>query len=469
MPIKKDRRCIAAIYFLLDVVVIGFSFYIPYCLHYGRGCALATLPHFNDAVFLFAVWAGALVAFLQLSGLYGTDRSLSIPREFLRVAGCVVLSSVAAGLMIFLLKMTFFSRLVFAQSFALMLFGVSVWRILKRLMIRYRLSRGFYRHNVLIVGAGRCAEALANEIKRHPHLGINVVGFFDEHKNGFVAGYPVLAKQVETLSDILRVHFIDEVYVTIPAERKLVSEVIAQCLGAKVAVRVLADHFDLPFYHLQIDYLGVVPLINYVGARDHGTEIFLKRFFDVLVSFCALMALLPLFGVIAALIKLDSPGPVFYKSVRLGKKARPFHFYKFRSMIYNADQEKEHLRNSSDVKGPIFKIKNDPRVTRFGRFLRRYSLDELPQLFNVLRADMSLVGPRPPTPDEVEKYDTWQRRRLDVRPGITCLWQVRGRSDLSFYKWVRWDLWYIDNWSFGLDLQILLWTIPVVLSKKGAY
>jgi lipopolysaccharide/colanic/teichoic acid biosynthesis glycosyltransferase len=138
-------------------------------------------------------------------------------------------------------------------------------------------------------------------------------------------------------------------------------------------------------------------------------------------------------------------------------------------MVMNADDYKEALRDKSEVKGPIFKIKDDPRVTRVGKYLRKCSLDELPQLINVIKGDMSLVGPRPPTPDEVAKYDIWQMRRLDVRPGITCLWQVRGRSDLTFYKWIKWDLWYIDNWSFALDLQILLWTIPAVLKRRGAY
>jgi exopolysaccharide biosynthesis polyprenyl glycosylphosphotransferase len=427
------------------------------------------MPYFRDAVFLFIIWATALVIFLKVKHLYATDRSLSIPKETSRVFLCVVLSSVLAGLMIFILQIRLFSRMVFFQNFLLLFIALALWRMIKRLLIRYRITKGYLNYNVLIVGAGQTGVMLVNEIKHRPYLGLKIAGFFDSHKCGRVAGYPILSGSMEEFSQILQKHFIDEVYITIPSERDIVANILSVCSSMNKTVRVVPDHFTLPFYHLDLGHLGLIPMIRYLGASRHGTEMVIKRFFDLCVSMAGLVLLSPIFILIGILIKIDSPGPVFYKSLRCGKKGKPFYFYKFRSMVDGADKQKASLRERSEVKGPIFKMRNDPRVTKIGRFLRRYSLDELPQLFNVFKGDMSLVGPRPPTPDEVKEYDVWQMRRLDVRPGITCLWQVRGRSDLSFYKWVKWDLWYIDNWSFGLDFIILLWTIPVVLKRKGAY
>jgi lipopolysaccharide/colanic/teichoic acid biosynthesis glycosyltransferase len=194
-----------------------------------------------------------------------------------------------------------------------------------------------------------------------------------------------------------------------------------------------------------------------------------KRTLDLVLTSIALILLVPVFPLIALAVVLSSPGPVLYRSTRLGKGGKPFTFLKFRSMVADAHQHQQNLRHLNEVDGPVFKLSNDPRVTAVGGFLRRTSLDELPQLFNVLKGDMTLVGPRPPIPEEVEKYEPWQRRRLDVTPGITCLWQISGRSRLGFNEWMRLDLQYIQHRSFRLDFMILLRTIPAVLSRDGAY
>jgi exopolysaccharide biosynthesis polyprenyl glycosylphosphotransferase len=194
-----------------------------------------------------------------------------------------------------------------------------------------------------------------------------------------------------------------------------------------------------------------------------------KRILDLALTIPALVVLLPVMGILALLIRLDSPGPVIYTCRRVGEGGRLFRFYKFRSMVVGADRIREELRPYNEVDGPVFKMAEDPRVTRIGRFLRRSSLDELPQLFNVLKGDMSLVGPRPPLPEEVVQYEPWQRRRLSVRPGLTCFWQVSGRSRLNFEEWVRLDIRYIEEMSLGVDLKIILRTIPAVLSGEGAY
>ena len=214
--------------------------------------------------------------------------------------------------------------------------------------------------------------------------------------------------------------------------------------------------------------IGFIPVLEYCD-EEHLIKQAGKRLFDFISAGIAMVLLSPVFIVLGVMIKLDSPGSVFYLSRRYGRRGRKFHMYKFRSMAKNADKSLKEMRHKNEVDGPIFKMKNDPRVTRLGRMLRRYSLDELPQLINVLKGDMSLVGPRPFPVEESQKFEYNHMERLAVKPGITGLAQIRGRSDLSFYRWVKWDLWYVNHWSFGLDLKILWWTIPAVFKGKGAY
>ena len=245
-------------------------------------------------------------------------------------------------------------------------------------------------------------------------------------------------------------------------------KILEQSKDAGVSVRVVPQGFEWMSRDVQRFNIGIVPVLEYtyieVGYRQQ-----IKRVFDFVLSFLGCICLLPVFIVLGILIKLDSPGPVFYSSKRYGKAGRMFNMLKFRSMGVNADELLPQLKEKNEVDGPIFKMKQDPRITKMGNFLRKYSLDELPQIFNVLIGDMSLVGPRPLPIEQIEKEDLRQLKRLDIRPGITGLWQIRGRSDLSFQKFLRWDIWYINNWSFSLDLYILFQTITVGIKGKGAY
>jgi exopolysaccharide biosynthesis polyprenyl glycosylphosphotransferase len=321
---------------------------------------------------------------------------------------------------------------------------------------------------VLIVGAGKSGRELLSEIEDNPFFGLKVVGFLDDNKTGPVNGYNILGK-ISDLERVIKRRFVDEIYVTIPSERAIVTQVLRKAKELHRAVRILADNFEIPLSKVKINYIGFFPLICYFEQGKHGTDKFIKRLLDLIIAIFIIALMLPLLLLIAFIIKLDSPGPVFYVSRRSGRKGEEFNFYKFRSMYDGAEREKEKLRPMSDVKGPIFKIKNDHRITRFGMVLRRYSLDELPQLINVLKGDMSLVGPRPLPVEESNQCAESQLSRLDVRPGIACIAQIRGRSNISFYKWMKWDLWYIENWTLGLDFQILFWMIPAVLKRRGAY
>ena len=462
-----SKKYVRFLYLFIDIFLISLSFYIPYALRYNKSLFLKEIPHYQEYILLFFLWAILIIYFFHTNNLYSTDRSLTIFKEVFKVSKCIFFSSVISGLLIFFLQIKIFSRFIFVLALILLIFNLSLFRILKRLYVRYRILRGYSNINVLIIGATKAGVNLAEQIKLNPYLGLKIVGFLDDQKSLDYFGYRILGK-IKDLKKILEEYFIDEVYIAGSLERKLVLDIINITTEKKKGLKILIDNFGLSFINAKVSYIGFVPILEYFDIGLHGTDKFIKRFLDVFVSSIILFILLPLFIVIAILIKIDSKGPVFYISKRCGRKKRLFNLYKFRSMIADADKYRKELLKYSDSKD-IFKMKKDPRVTKLGRFLRRYSLDELPQLINVLRGDMSLVGPRPFLLEEVEKLDTWQLKSLNIKPGITGLWQIRGRSDVSLYRRVKWDIYYINNWSLSLDIKILFLTIPVVLKRKGAY
>jgi len=267
----------------------------------------------------------------------------------------------------------------------------------------------------------------------------------------------------------LKERVIDEVIFLVP--RKWLDEIeeaIHVCEEIGVTVRLATD-FPNPFIG-KIDFgeLDGIPLLTLSTTPQKTDLLFIKRLLDILTSLIALFLISPILLATAIVIWIDSSGPILFKQKRVGLNGRTFTFYKFRSMVKDAEQIRSRFGHLNEMSGPVFKIREDPRLTKVGKFIRKYSIDELPQLFNVLKGDMSLVGIRPPIPEEVEKYEGWQRRRLSMKPGITCIWQVRGRNQVDFDQWMKMDLHYIDSWSLKLDLKLLFKTIPAVLFKKGA-
>ncbi|MBD3426579.1 MAG: exopolysaccharide biosynthesis polyprenyl glycosylphosphotransferase [Candidatus Omnitrophica bacterium] len=468
----KARKKIYPIYLFVDVVIIALSFILPYLVRYNSPSDIFNdiyLPNVRDYSFVFILWTIFIVISFKRRNLYATDRALNIPQETSRVVISVCYTAVLIGTIIFFAQFKFFSRLVFLSSFLSLVFFLSLWRIIKRLILRKLIAGGYHNINVLIIGVGRVGKIILEEIKKNPWGGLKVIGFLDDNVETGYGGVPVLGK----LSDfpvIAKKYFVDEVIVTIPSEKIAVSEIIRRAKEMHLGVKVVPENFEEPLPVLDISHLGVIPLLTYKERKHHPAEFFIKRLMDLVLSFILLIFSLPIFLLIAILIKMDSKGPVFYRQKRVGFKGRTFNFYKFRSMVAGADKRRDELVERNEVKdGVIFKIREDPRITSVGKFLRRHSLDELPQLFNVLLGDMSLVGPRPPLADEVEKYSHIHMQRLSIRPGMTGLSQVRGRSELTFTRWVKWDLWYINNWSLGLDMQILWRTIPAVIRGEGAY
>jgi len=468
----KSVRKIYPFYVFTDLIFMVLSFGIPYILRFSfidSAVVKFNLPNFKEYSFIFIFWAVFILISFNRRNLYSTDRTLTIPKEVFRIVKGIFYTGILIAALIFFGKYKFFSRRVFLGNFFLLLVFLSGWRIVKRLILRELISKGFHNTNVLIVGAGNISRAALKEIRKNPYWGFNLVGFLDDNKEGLIDNVPVLGK-LDNFYTVTKKYFIDEVIVTIPSEREAVSQLIKQAKKMHLGLRIVPEDFAEPLQILNISYLGIIPLLTYKERVRHPTEFALKRLFDFLGSLILLILLFPLFVLIAILIKLNSPGPVLYIQKRTGYKGRMFNFYKFRSMIKEADELKSNLMDKNESRGNIiFKIRQDPRITNIGRFLRRYSLDELPQIFNVLKGDMSFIGPRPFPVEESQKLESNHMERLIIRPGITGLAQIRGRSDLSFYRWAKWDLWYINNWSLMLDLKILWWTGPVVLRGRGAY
>jgi exopolysaccharide biosynthesis polyprenyl glycosylphosphotransferase len=336
---------------------------------------------------------------------------------------------------------------------------------------------GWYRrhfsgeHYLWIVGTGDSARRVGGLVEDASSYGLRLSGFLDSDPGVEVIElrheYPV--HSLAELPELLRQHVIDEILFAVPSERLTeLEETFLLCDEEGVRSRVAVDFFPHVHSDVYLERLGSAPMLTFSGAPHDEIRLMLKRSIDVLLAAVSLVLVSPVIFLVALLVKSTSPGPVLFRQVRCGLNGRRFTLYKFRSMVADAEALKADLahRNEREL---VFKIKNDPRLTGVGRWLRKFSIDEWPQLWNVLRGDMSLVGPRPAIPEEVEQYKRWQRRRLRMRPGLTCLWVVEGRDMVDFERWMELDMQYIDNWSLALDWKIMLRTIPQVVIGKGAH
>jgi exopolysaccharide biosynthesis polyprenyl glycosylphosphotransferase len=345
-----------------------------------------------------------------------------------------------------------------------------VRRVVYRTLMYRRFEKGLETRNILIVGTGRVGQALRHHLDSIRHLGYTFKGFVSvpgvDTENSSNSGEVI--GSLENVYDIARKYFIDEVFFATPCERGVIKRMVEQARNAGVDIRVVPDLYDGLAWNSPIEYVGQFPTIPLHRGEVPEISLFLKRGMDILLSSLIILLASPIFLALAIIIKLDSPGPILYISDRIGKKGRVFRCFKFRTMILNADVLKAQIQHMNERDGVLFKVTDDPRVTHLGRFLRKYSLDEIPQFFNVLIGDMSMVGPRPPIASEVKQYDLTHLRRLDVTPGITGLWQVEARQDPSFDSYISLDTAYIENWSIWLDLKILIRTIGVVLDGTGS-
>jgi exopolysaccharide biosynthesis polyprenyl glycosylphosphotransferase len=339
-----------------------------------------------------------------------------------------------------------------------------------RMLIYRRFDRGEGTRNALIIGTGPEAHALRHHLESIRHLGYTFKGFIDfpGSSSAVTTKSGDVVCTLDTLFQHARKHFVDEIFFTTPYERGIVQSVLKQARIHGVDLRVVPEMYDGLAWNNPVEYIGQFPTIPLHCGQAPEAELALKRALDIVFSSLVLVILSPVLLAIALAVKLDSRGPVFYFSERIGKKGRVFRCIKFRTMVFDAEKRRAGVMHMNEREGVLFKISKDPRTTRLGRFLRKYSLDELPQFFSVLRGDMSVVGPRPPLASEVREYKLSHLRRLDVTPGITGLWQVQARQDPSFDSYISLDVAYIENWNIWLDLKIIARTIGVVITGTGS-
>lgn len=485
--IKEYHSLFKRVILCVDLFLVIISLFAGYFLRdtiYGIFPALLSMEmlplappsyYFGLLPVLLVIW-GALLSYF---GMYKSF-NIKITESFLIIFKSALTGFVLFGSYIFVLRMQQgVSRLVivFSFIFAPVLIGFEkvalsyAYKIISRRDISFKSSLFIFRR-VLIVGTGSRVENFIDLVNIHPDRGVKIVGLavMDDAKPGaIIKGCKVLGS-IQDIPGIIHKNIIDEVVFIVPCSLLgQIENTVKFCESEGLRVNIAADIYELNFTKAKhSDFYGF-PLITYESTPDKLGYLFLKRLFDFLVSGTALIFLSFFFLIIFAIIKFNSKGPIFYTQKRCGLYGRKFTMCKFRTMVADAESKLKDLLVYNEMKGPVFKMTYDPRITRVGKWLRKYSIDELPQLWNVLKGDMSLVGPRPPLPEEVERYTPAQRRRLSMRPGITCLWQIEGRSKIfDFDEWSKLDLKYIDNWSFWLDFKILLKSIPVVLFGKGA-
>jgi exopolysaccharide biosynthesis polyprenyl glycosylphosphotransferase len=358
----------------------------------------------------------------------------------------------------------------FAEAYApvLVLALLAAARFMLRRAAGQARQRRSDRRRFAVVGQGAVADEVVQRFEGHPAWDYEFAGYVLEDDRCTGTGRPILGHLAD-LGRLLQEQVLDEVVFAVPIERLgLAQDAARLCEEQGITFRIVVDVLRGGPARFEMNDLDGLPVLSYSTVPTNQASLTIKRLFDLLVSGTVLLLVSPVLAAVALAIKWESPGPVLFRQRRVGLNGREFDLFKFRSMHQDAEAQLAQLQVLNEASGPVFKMRNDPRVTRIGRLIRRTSLDEFPQFWNVLRGEMSIVGPRPPLPAEVQRYQRWQRRRLSVRPGITCTWQVSGRSEISFDRWMELDLEYIDNWSLVGDLRICFRTIPAVLTARGA-
>ncbi len=431
-----------------------------------------TLFHDHSSGLLLAVLAGFSIVLVVISKrfrLYSPARLSG----FLHEQRQSVRACFTAGLMLtgtlYLLHASDIPRRIVLITLGIVTVALSLRRFLYRMLLYRRFERGIDTRNILIVGTGPDAYALRHHIDSIRHLGYVFKGFIAV-SSSTASLTPMSSDVVGTLDSLFqqtRLRFVDEILLTGPSEQGQVQDVLEKARKHGIDLRVVPHLYDGLAWNAPLEYIGQFPTIPLHHGYVPEMELFLKRIFDFIFSGMVLLLLSPFFLVVSLAIKLDSDGPVFYFSERIGKKGRVFRCFKFRTMVHDAEEKRAAMQHMNERDGVLFKVANDPRITRVGRLLRKYSLDEMPQVFNVQSGEMSVVGPRPPIASEVKEDKLKHLRRLDVKPGITGLWQVQARRDPSFDSYVSLDVAYIENWSIWLDFKIIVRTIGVVLEGTG--
>lgn len=481
---RRSRRVAALGFMLTDQALIFIGFAIAYWMRY-----LAAWPEPLNRIVVEVATQNqvAFLAFLPIlfpmmvllglrfaaRGIYRSSRRISLIDQISILVSSTLTVIATLIVFVFLYKPFYYSRLIFVFSGATIIVLLTSWRIALSGYRHWCWSRGVAQERVLVVGGTGLGQQVMNGLAASPGLGYTLVGYLDDRPivaNGRTPRVYRHIGQIEDLEQAVAAHTIQQVIIALPFwEHGRMPDLVQTCRDLGVGYQVAPDFYQLSFDRVDMLQLSGVPLLRPKEISLNGANLAIKRLIDVGTVLLSAPITLPMALLIALAIRLDSRGPALFRQQRVGKDGHLFTCYKFRTMVPDAEARKADLHALNEADGPLFKIRDDPRVTRIGGFLRRRSLDELPQLWNVLRGEMSLIGPRPALPEEVARYEHWQHRRLEVRPGCAGLSQALGRSDVSFDEQVRLDLYYTENWSIGMDLRILIMIIPAVIGGHGAY
>lgn len=465
-----------AVVMLGDAALVGGAFLLSYYLRYEveflQPVDEANAAPFRPYLPYTLLFAALMLLFNQNGRLYNERRGRTWWDEVFSIGNSATNTAVVVMAVSFLLQPLVFSRLLIVQAALLVIALLGVWRLALRFVQAQMRKRGIGVERVLVVGAGSVGRSVLQTMVARPDLGFKVIGFVDddpERGRTDLGRVPALGG-VENLAQIIETQPVDTVIITLPwlVQRKILG-IIRECERNRIRVRTVPDLFELSLSQVQVEMLGGIPLLGLNGEpRLHAGSQVAKRALDLTLTLLVAPFALVIAAIVAIAIRLDSPGPILFAQDRVGVNGKLFKVYKFRSMVDNAEELWADLirQTGDDPRHP--KVPGDPRITRVGRWLRRFSIDELPQVWNIVRGEMSWVGPRPAVPQEVELYEPWHLQRLRVTPGLTGLWQVSGRSQVPFEEMCLLDIYYIDNWSLGLDLQIILRTIPLVVLAHGA-
>ncbi len=464
---------------LHDLLLTMLSFALAYVVRYRLEWFMEVEPVHNQSFDVY--WPSALTLLIiqplvfQMAGVYRRRPQDSRLGEAFNIASGSTLSIVILIISQLFFNPLLYSRLVFLYTACGMTFLISLSRLIAARVRRYAHQKGVGNERVLLVGTGEYGRMVMRNIVARPELGWELLGFLNEEDgsdHGDIGRFKMLGP-IQRLGQVVEELRPDRVIICLSWRNYgLVEETLQFCLDQEVPAQVVPNLFQVTRRQIKLETLNGVPLISVQPLSLTGWNFFLKRLLDILLLILVIGPSLVIGALVALAIMVESRGPVIYSQIRIGRNQQPFRVYKFRSMIQGAEEKQEELEVLEDLdtaSNRFFKIKDDPRRTRVGRFLRSFSLDEMPQFLNVLRGEMSFIGPRPALPREVEKYDDWHLKRLSVMPGITGLWQVSGRSDLTFGEMVLLDIYYAENWNLALDLEISLRTIPAVLLRRGAY
>ena len=482
--LKEKDAVIRKMMMAVDTLVISAAFFVSYVIrtHIHSLYKFDLFPSKNiisdgpwkfSEQFMILIMVAPLWCFLlHQNGTYRSWR-LSTTWQFIwAVFKASILTVLFAGSFFFIFKITFVSRIFFITFGVFGFLGLVSEKIVMLFIMHAIRRRGYNYRQILIIGTGRRAENFIRKIKNHPEWGLRIFGAIeDEAGRGVerVDGVQVIG-DLAAIPDILHRTAVDEVVIVVPRLRlDYMGKAIRDCEIEGVKVTIAVDLFDMEIAKAQQGELDGIPLLSFKTTVPSEWQLLTKRAMDLTISGFLIIGLSPLLLIISLLIKMTSPGPALFKQERVGLNKRRFIMYKYRTMFKTAQKDLSKVDIYEEIYGPQWKNKKMNYITPVGKILRKLSLDELPQLFNVFLGHMSLVGPRPTVPEEVEQYQTWFRRRFSMRPGITCLWQVSGRRDIQLNSWMQMDLEYLDHWSLWLDIRILLKTIPAVFLGHGAY